>query len=487
MYNIKRILPILMLISIVFVFSSCDEELDNKESLDSYNKSSNPYDKLGKLGDNPEEIMRNAILEFTDMLKLLDNTDDAYIEMFYLFQNNYYVDSYIALEDLLNPSSSEIYNKVDDSKFTKGSFKIFFNNSIDSDPDSYQNLNYVVNNRNIPSSELSDEEKMEQFYEVADITLYSPYIVNESTSSLFVESDDFTLVPGVIDADSGLGYSYNSSSVKWSEIQADDDYSANNFSIIIEPNHHCADSAIPVLAEFDAEPTPCTMNSGGFSGGEIEDGNSGADPGNNQYSGDCDQIKEGDYVRQVFIGSIKCTKQYDKYISFTGNGGGSELQFTRTDSKDYLEGLPNDSDITRHSFTDEFQVHVTRHAIRKKRERWYAVPWDFNWECAEPKYEQLLMIYEKDNTSPIDFDFSGIEWEGETYGAVSLEYQVRTKNEIIRTWKRDAAEFFVTNMLSDYGCGCKYGQNSFSDRCWPRYDCGANVIYTMPHRWVPTN
>ncbi len=47
--------------------------------------------------------------------------------------------------------------------------------------------------------------------------------------------------------------------------------------------------------------------------------------------------------------------------------------------------------------------------------------------------------------------------------------------------------FFVTNMLSYYGCGCREGEFSFSDRCWPRYDCNANVRYTMPHRWVPTN
>lgn len=432
------------------------------------------------------------------MLKKINNSHPAYKELFFLFQNNHYVDSYVALDDLLNPTASLIYTRVDASNLNIGEFKTFFEDELDNFPNEYLNLAHLVNNRIIPTRELNDEEKFEQFYTIADITFYAPSIINEDTTSLFNLSDDFTLVPGVINGDSGLGHTfYGSSSSGWAPQIIDDIFVENNFTIIIEPNYHCSGGAVPVIAEIYGE-SECSMYSGSFSGGDINAGTdfggpfgSGVNPDNsstsNQYTGDCNDIKNGDFIRQVFIGHIRCTKQYDALISFTGNGGGSELQFTRTDSRENLEGLPNDSNVDVYEFTERFEIYKSRYAIYKKRERWYSVAWDFNWECADPKHEQLLLIYEKDNTSPIDFDFSGIEWEGQTYGVVSLEVQVRTKNEIIRTWKRDASEFFVTNMLSDFGCGCRVGEFSFSDRCWPRYDCGANVGYTMPHRWVPTN
>lgn len=485
---------------LVFLLNSCDTELtESQDSNDNLLKTNttNPYQKSGRLGVDSEDIMRNAILEFSDLLKTLDVSDDAYKELFYLFQNNHYVDSYVPLSDLLNHEVAGIYERSDTSKFTIGSFETFFNAELDRNPNNYINLNYVLNNRLTLPDETSETDKNRLFFDIANITLYVPSIENDKTDDLFNDNDPFVIVPGVIDADEGLGYEFNIDTGNWDETTVNSETASQNFTMIIEPNYHCNENEVPVIAELYGE-SNCSVYSGGFSGGNIGgidpenggwDGGTGSTgvgslPGN-QYTGNCSDIENGFYIRQAFIGHITAKEQYDVLISFSGNGGGSEFQFTRTDSRESLEDLPNDSNVDVFNFTERIEVYITRYAIRKERERWYSVVWDFNWECAEPKHEQLLVIYEKDNTDPIDFDFSGIEWEGDTYGAVSLEAEVRTKNEIIRTWKRDASEFFISNMLSDYGCGCKNGENSFSDRCWPRYDCGGNVTYTMPHRWIP--
>lgn len=470
---------------ILFALLSCQEDALENENIYStdnqfsdFSKSSDPYLKSGRLGSDSEDIMRNAILEFSDMLKELRVHDDAYKELFYLFQNTHYVDHYVGLEDLLNHETALIYEQVDTNLFTKGSFKTFFNNEMDRTPNLYVNLNHVLKNRMELADETDDDQKLSLFYEIARITLYAPNLINSETDGTFNDTDLFTIVPGVVDGDEGLGYQFNDDLNTWGDITANENTADNNFTIIIEPNFFCNQSPVPMLAETYTE-GPCAMWAGGLVDPNI--------PTGNQYTGNCVDIEDGDYIRQVWIGHITVFKQYDNWISFTGNGGGSELQFTRTDSREHVEDLPNDSNVDVFEFDERVEVYVTRYAINKKRERWYSIFWDFNWECATPTHEQLLLIYEKDNTSPIDFDFSGIEWQGETYGSVSLEAEVRTKNEIIRTWNRDGAEFFATNMLNDNGCSCVNGKNSFSDRCWPRYDCGANVRYTMPHRWVPAN
>lgn len=484
MKNLFKSLTILVLLA-TMIFSCQDELNESQFENDIFQKSNtDPYKKSGKLGADSKDIMRNAILEFTDFLKTIKVEDDAYKEVFYLLQTNHYVDSYVSLTDLLNYNTAQIYDRSDTSKFISGSFDAKLTEAINRSPNDFLNLDYIINNRIKPEVNLTDDQIKEQFYEIADITIYAPNIIDDKTEDFFKENDQFSIIPGVIDGDEGLGYAFNDSTNQWEDFTANESYSHSNMTFIIEPNYFCMDFSVPVIAEVYGD-SECSAFTGGYSGADIGGGGN-SDGGNtgNQYIGNCLDINQGDYIRQVFVGHVRCRKQYDAFISFSGNGGGSELQFTRTDSRENLEGQPNDSNVDVFDFTERFAIYKSRYAIRKKRERWYSVVWDFNWECAEPKHEQLFLIYEKDNTSPISFDFSGIEYEGETYGAVSLDADVRTKNEIIRTWKRDAAEFFVSNMLNDYGCGCKNGSNSFSDRCWPRYDCNATVRYTMPHRWV---
>ncbi|MDU0372139.1 hypothetical protein ACFPAF_17180 [Hymenobacter endophyticus] len=36
-------------------------------------------------------------------------------------------------------------------------------------------------------------------------------------------------------------------------------------------------------------------------------------------------------VKQVHIGDLRCKKYYDALVSFTGNGGGNDMVFTRAD------------------------------------------------------------------------------------------------------------------------------------------------------------
>jgi hypothetical protein len=238
-------------------------------------------------------------------------------------------------------------------------------------------------------------------------------------------------------------------------------------SVIIEPNSQ---------AYLTVADDPYDTGSGSSSG-------TGTAP--NTYTGDCDALEGSDkeYIRQVWVGHSKLIEQYDAWISFSGNGGGSEIIIGRTDSREHLEFTNDGDDVVVSSLDESFRKTFSRKDIRKEKWKWTGAIWDFNWECSDPVHEQLYLVYEDDNTDAIDFDFSGIEWGDETYGAVNLETEIRTKDEIIRQWERESSEFFATNLL-DNGCGSKTGEYSFADRDWAIYDCGTDFRFTMPHRWV---
>jgi hypothetical protein len=174
-------------------------------------------------------------------------------------------------------------------------------------------------------------------------------------------------------------------------------------------------------------------------------------------------------VNLVLLGSVRCTRQYDHLISFTGNGGGSELRFIRADS--YLEQNSN-GQIT--SPQNVVSVNCSRKDIRK--ERWLEVNaiWDSNWEPDNP--EQVFAIYEEDNEGSRKLSGS-IEARLKifTIEPISYEFTVQTKDDIIRQlgWKRNSFFAFNQGGLNN-GCGLMNG--------FTVYDCRSAVSYTMPVR-----
>lgn len=175
----------------------------------------------------------------------------------------------------------------------------------------------------------------------------------------------------------------------------------------------------------------------------------------------------------IYLGKVRCTRQYDRLISFTGNGGGSELKFVRGEA--YIM-MNDDQQVTDTEF-DVITVYFRRKDIRKEREKDVYTIWDPHWEAG--RTEQVFGIYEEDTRGEREFSGS-IKTEvkhpgGEsTITPVSYSYSVHTQDNIIRQINWSRASFFHYNRSGLAGCGRRNGYT------W--YDCRLPVSYSLPER-----
>ena len=189
-------------------------------------------------------------------------------------------------------------------------------------------------------------------------------------------------------------------------------------------------------------------------------------------------------VNRVYIGDAICKTQYDRLISFTSNGGGSEINYCRASG--YLKLLGHQ--ITE--FEDKTSVKFERGTIRKKQWlRVYAV-WDADWVVDNK--EQVFAIYEDDNNSEITFTGSlsttvrvatGTNVEG------SIDYQIKrsSQDDIIKQVKISRVSYFA-GALRNQGWGFGNDKSFLPASAvngWPYYDAvpegGANVGWTWPY------
>jgi hypothetical protein len=189
-------------------------------------------------------------------------------------------------------------------------------------------------------------------------------------------------------------------------------------------------------------------------------------------------------INRVYVGDAICRVQYDRLISFTGNGGGSEIVYCRASG--YLKLVGHQ--ITE--FEDKTDVKFERGTIRKKQWlRVYAV-WDADW-VADNK-EQVFAIYENDNNAEIVFTGSLSTTLKVSDGATvdgSIDYQIKrsSQDDIIKQLKISRVSYFA-GAHRDQGWG--FGNDkSFlpasASHGWPFYDAvpggGANVGWTWPY------
>jgi hypothetical protein len=189
-------------------------------------------------------------------------------------------------------------------------------------------------------------------------------------------------------------------------------------------------------------------------------------------------------VNRVYIGDAICKTQYDRLISFTSNGGGSEINYCRASG--YLKLVGHQ--ITE--FEDKTSVKFERGTIRKKQWlRVYAV-WDADWVVDNK--EQVFAIYEDDNNSEITFTGSlsttvrvatGTNVEG------SIDYQIKrsSQDDIIKQVKISRVSYFA-GALRNQGWGFGNDKSFLPASAvngWPYYDAvpegGANVGWTWPY------
>ncbi|HVK97261.1 MAG TPA: hypothetical protein VM368_05555 [Flavisolibacter sp.] len=180
---------------------------------------------------------------------------------------------------------------------------------------------------------------------------------------------------------------------------------------------------------------------------------------------------EANQVYMVFIGDALCSVQYDNFISFTGNGGGSEINFIRGDGYMTLDG---NGQIN--SPQNTVRVNFKRKEIRNQTWKTINAIWDSNWELDNK--EQLFGIYEDDTQGSSTFnasvkttvkDSAGNSVEG----TVGFSITVKTQDALIRqlSWNRESFYLYNQGGLNN-GCSTRNG--------FTIYDCFTGVRYTMP-------
>jgi len=321
-------------------------------------------------------------------------------------------------------------SKMKDAKFNA------FLNSLDKDVSTVQTQ---VSGMQVKSSELGGGGGN-------DPSIYFPY--NEE----FIPSDGEYYAPittvstATADADEGWGlqpYYLNGVFQYYIQVLVNDDYCFDN------PTHIVGVNGIEIQQETSEAPPPPPPPPG---------------------------------VSRVYVGEIICKKQYDRLISFTGNGGGSELRYCRLSG--YLQ--PVNGHIT--TFQDVKEYDFTRKAIRQERlVRFYAI-WDDDW--AADDLEQVFAIYEEDNTHTISFNGSittTLDSVLRLTGTLGYSFTRQSQDEILRQLKISRSSYFAGS-FQDQGWG-------FSDDAtflplpfthgWPFYDGnkygGSNIVWTWPY------
>ncbi len=231
----------------------------------------------------------------------------------------------------------------------------------------------------------------------------------------------------------------------------------------------------------------------------LNDDNPNNNDGGNNSTTDCLCNSANDpssLIRPVYIGHIRLTRQLDAWNAWnTPNKGGSELMIGRVDSKDAIS--QNGNSVIINSPTMEQEVYLRRREITKMKKRkdwarynisdgykWISMQWDSNWECNPGAYEQVLYVYEKDNTEDrkiVDANISvGLDSTTNASLNIQVTFPVFSDEDLVLVREIDHRSFFLYG-LDDHGLGCRNGQHSFSSECWPIYG-GGTFEYTMPFK-----
>jgi len=258
-----------------------------------------------------------------------------------------------------------------------------------------------------------------------------------------------TLVTATADADAGYGsqpYTDANGVTQYQAVLVDDDYGYNN------PTHIIGLNGI----EPYGEPTGTTANA--F-----------APTGPITLPGIPREIK------QVYVGEVRCRHQYDSYISFTGNGGGSEIRFTRADG--YLKFADGQVQADMWVSGDK---SISRWNIRNNKFVDYSSEWDGDWELAN--LNENLGIYEEDNRNQSEVNGSLVTTltasPGNTVvGTIGFKITYKSDDALIRQINYTRASFFPLNRTDIEG---EMRNN------WPVRDKTARVSYTLQDRtFVP--
>lgn len=193
-------------------------------------------------------------------------------------------------------------------------------------------------------------------------------------------------------------------------------------------------------------------------------------------------VLKSELVTRTYHGWSRLIKQMDKLISFSGNGGGSEVKVCRVNA--YLR--KTDEQVQDFS-GDVVTLNYSRADIRKKRwKRVYSV-WDPNWNYQD--IEQIYAVYEDDTqgsktisgTLTTTLNLPGKT--GKVDGEIGFKVSVITQDDIITQRKIDRKSLLRDGM-NNQGSGFIKDNDDFlaAGKDWPIVDGGAIWSYTFPFR-----
>ena len=285
------------------------------------------------------------------------------------------------------------------------------------------------------------------------VSIYFPYHDNFLDNNFNLSPKVTSIVTATADADEGVGqipvYDNLGTFIRYDYVIVNDDYAELN------PTH--------IIGVNGVEPYDYALNMPIISRPHQQSG-----------------------INRVYIGEGICKEQYDRLISFTGNGGGSEIKYCHLTG--YLQ--PINGHVT--SFQDIVSADFSRGQIRRKEWAREMSVWDDNWEVNDK--EQVLAIYEDDISTTRTFNGSlkttldklGVPVEG----SIGFTVTVQSQDEIIRQLKISRESFFAgafRNQGQDFTPDRTFIPLSRSDLRWPAYDVhyqyksGANVGWTWPY------
>ncbi len=395
----------------------------------------------------------------------------AYREVNATIYSGYYEDERVLLKDLLFPDNSKLYqaNSFKIFKSAVGAFKKKFIEELSKGdyPSLKQAIPSQTLNNMLTMPVSASDTASEIFSNSSGISIYFPYSENFGTSftaAYFdnINTDPFgsmaTVIPTDRTADSAPGnepyrkktYGTNGEiiwMIEYKPVTVNDDYAE------LKPTH-IVGAGVETLRP--AQDPPQTLPN----------------------------------ISRVFVGwtRINNKRQYDRLISLTGNGGGSEIKICRVSG--YLQFL--NQQVT--SFAgDQIDVRFRRREINRGTWKKVYSVWDADWVAANT--EQVMTIYEDDTEGTKTFNGSlsttvTITTGTTATGTIGYNVSIKTQDELILQTKYTRTAYFGA-AKADQGCGfqmcdtkggtCRYDNTFLTLVNWPIYNCGANWNYTWSY------
>jgi len=393
-----------------------------------------------------QESVARLTGEVARLLEKIYQDSIAYREVNAAIYCGYYEDERVLLGDLLDPERSSLYASAAFRKQQAGTgiFRKRFLEAVrtGSYPGVMAELAEGRSTVNTSAIVIQPATTGSGLASLNKLCIYFPYSEEHVAGGINASGVAATIVSTDRHADSGPGrepYKCSLGSICYRQVLVDDDYAFNH------PTH---------IVGVGADPTPKPP---------------------------IEPLKET-VVNLVYHGWGRLTRQMDKLISFTGNGGGSEMKLGRISA--YLK--TTNQQVTGF-MGDLVTVQFTRGEIRKSRWKRIFSIWDPNWTTTDK--EEIYAVYEDDTEGSSTFSGSlniSVSIPGKIAkvdGKVGYEVKVKTQDNILTQRKFERTSYYRGALLNQ-GWGFIRDDNDFlqTSQDWPIYDGAAIWQYTMANR-----